>query len=377
MEEEQILDALSTIQDPDLGKDIVTLGFVRNIQICGGQVGFDINLTTPACPVKDKMKKEAEEKVGRLDGVETVNVTMTSETVGDSRDGQPTPDQDGEGGRQEFHALDSVKNIVAVASGKGGVGKSTVAANLALSLAKDGAEVGLMDADVYGPSIPTMFGIKDERPKINEDKQVIPLKKHGIHLISIGVLQNQAPDTPTIWRGPIATNMIKQFLGGVVWSDLDYLIIDMPPGTGDIQLTLTQAAPLTGGVIVTTPQNVSLIDARKGLKMFEKVNVPILGLVENMSQFVCPDCESTHYIFRKGGAEEVAEELDAPMLGEIPIDPQVTVDLDEGQPFLEESPDSPAAEAFVDFSRSVAARLSTLHLKEESDRQEFSIEWEA
>lgn len=377
MEEEDVLNALENVEDPDLGKDIVSLGFVEDLQICGGQVGFDINLTTPACPVKDQLKKEAETEVKRIPEVETVNVTMKADTVGADQQAAPEGGTEQSGKPQEFHALKPIKNIVAVASGKGGVGKSTVAANLALSLAQDGADVGLMDADVYGPSIPTMFGIKDDRPRVNEDEQVIPIEKYGVNLISIGVLQNQAPDTPTIWRGPIATKMIKQFLSGVVWGELDYLVIDMPPGTGDIQLTLTQSAPLTGGVIVTTPQNVSLIDARKGLKMFEKVNVPVLGLVENMSKFVCPDCDSTHYIFRQGGGETVAEELDAPLLGEIPIDPQVAVDLDEGNPFLEESADSPAADAFIDFSRSAAARLSTLHMSEDTDRKEFSINWNA
>ncbi len=376
--EEQVLDALSNVQDPDLGKDIVSLGFVRDLRICGGQVAFTINLTTPACPVKDKMKNEADEHVRSIPGVEQVSIDMDADTQGRTIEGGSKAQSTGEDeDTYEFETLNDVKNIVAVASGKGGVGKSTVAANIALSLAQDGAEVGLMDADLYGPSIPTMFGIQDEKPQATKDKQIVPIQKHGVHTISIGVLQQDDEDAPTIWRGPIATNMIKQFLGGVVWGRLDYLIIDLPPGTGDIQLTLTQTAPLTGGVIVTTPQNVSLIDARKGLKMFQKVNVPILGIVENMSKFVCPDCESVHHIFRHGGGSRTAQAFDVSLLGEIPIDSTIAEGMDEGTPFLVEDTKSPAARSFIDVARNVAARLSTLHLsgKQEETAGSFSIEW--
>ncbi len=383
--ENQILNALKNVEDPDLGKDIVSLGFVDDVRICGGQVGFTINLTTPACPVKDKMKNEAKEYVGMLPGVETVNVELDSQTRGRDGGAQPTgASTDGKqkkkkGEKQEEpESLKDIKNIVAVASGKGGVGKSTVAANIALSLAEDGADVGLMDADLYGPSIPKMFGIEDEKPGATSEERIVPIEKFGIQTISIGVLQNEEPDAPTIWRGPIATNMIKQFLGGVHWGELEYLIIDLPPGTGDIQLTLTQGAPLTGGVIVTTPQEVSLIDARKGLKMFQKVNVPILGLVENMSQFVCPNCDEVHHIFRQGGGGKVADEFDVPLLGEVPINPSIAEGMDEGQPFFKKDPDSPSSEAFLDVARNMAARLSTLHMSDEAQETEtFSIDWEA
>ncbi len=376
--EEDVLEALSNVQDPDLNKDIVSLGFVDDLRICDGQVAFTINLTTPACPVKDKMENEAREFVKAVPGVERVNIEMSSDTQGRAPDGGGPAAASEAGQEEEFDALSDVKNIVAVASGKGGVGKSTVAANIALSLARDGASVGLMDADLYGPSIPTMFGIEDAKPSATEDKKIVPIKKHGIHTISIGLLQQEEEDAPTIWRGPIATNMIKQFLSGVVWGELDYLIIDLPPGTGDIQLTLTQTAPLTGGVITTTPQNVSLIDARKGLKMFQKVNVPILGIVENMSKFVCPNCEEVHHIFRKGGGSRTAEEFDVELLGEIPIDSTIAEGMDEGRPFLVENPDSNAAKSFIDVGRNVAARLSTLHLADEQEDRtadSFTIEW--
>ena len=375
--EDQVLDALSNVEDPDLNQDIVSLGFVTDLRICGGQVAFTINLTTPACPVKDKMKNEAEQFVGAIDGVEQVNVELDATTQGREIEGgvEAGSDASKQEDTYEFENLNSVKNIVAVASGKGGVGKSTVAASMALSLAQDGASVGLMDADLYGPSIPTMFGIEGAKPKATGDKEIVPIEKFGVQTISIGFLQQEETDAPTIWRGPIATNMIKQFLSGVMWGELDYLIIDLPPGTGDIQLTLTQTAPLTGGVIVTTPQNVSLIDARKGLKMFQKVNVPILGIVENMSKFVCPNCEEEHFIFRKGGGKRTAEEFDVPLLGEIPIDSTIADGMDEGVPFLTEHPETPAAQAFIDVSRSVAARLSTLHLSDRQRSESFSIEW--
>lgn len=357
--ENDVLNKLKLVQDPDLGKDIVTLGFVKNLKIQGTHVSFDVELTTPACPVKDELKAQAIFRVREIPEVTEVDVTMESNIRARANMNQGT-------------MLQGVKNIIAVASGKGGVGKSTVASNLALALAKCGSKVGLLDADIYGPSIPTMFGIH-EKPDVNEMQQIIPLESLGIKLMSIGFLSPD--DAPVIWRGPMVHGILQQFLTKVDWGHLDYLVIDLPPGTGDAQLSLTQSAPISGAVIVTTPQEVSLIDARKGLKMFEKVKVPVLGIVENMSYFICPDCDKRHNIFRTGGGERTAKELHVPFLGEIPIDAEVVEAGDAGIPILERKPDSPAAIAYQKVTGRIAAELSIANIKHAGLSGEFKMTW--
>lgn len=346
--EKEVLQALSTIIDPDLRRDIVSLRFVKNLTIQDGHVRFDIELTTPACPMKDKMKAAALEAVGRLPGVSQVEVNMTAQVRSGST-AQPRPP-----------VLTGVKHAIAVASGKGGVGKSTVAVNLAMALSQTGAEVSLMDADVYGPSIPIMMGAY-ERPLQTDDEKLIPVEKHGLKLLSMGNLA--AERTPIIWRGPMVSKLIQEFLSRVEWGELDYLVIDLPPGTGDTQLTLAQTAPLTGALIVTTPQAVALEDVVRAVRMFQQVNVPILGVIENMSYFLCPHCRERTDIFRHGGGRKAAEDLQVPFLGEIPLDPQVVVGGDAGLPILLSHPHSPVSQAFREIAATMAARLSTLSIE--------------
>ena len=332
-----VLNALKAVQDPDLHRDIVSLGFVKDLKTSGGDVAFTIELTTPACPVKEQLKGEAEKRVRALSGVKTVSIQMTANVRG--RPGPAAP------------ILTGVKNLIAIASGKGGVGKSTTTTNLAAALARAGASVGILDADVYGPSIPTMFGAT-ERPAMNDKQQMIPLQRQGIKLMSMGFLADAS--TPVIWRGPIATQLIRQFLGSVDWGILDYLLVDLPPGTGDVQLTLVQTAPLTGAVIVMTPQEVALGVAKRGLKLFQQTNVPILGVVENMSGFECPKCGETTAIFKQGGGKAAAKELGLPFLGSVPLDPETVLGGDAGEPVVTRSPEAPAARAF----RQVAGELA-------------------
>jgi ATP-binding protein involved in chromosome partitioning len=342
-----VLNALRVVMDPDLNRDIVALGFVKNIKICDGLVGFDVELTTPACPVKDLLKQQAHDVVKALPGVKTVNVNMTAQT-------RSRPVLGGD-------LLKGVRNLVAISSGKGGVGKSTATANLALALAATGARVGILDADIYGPSIPGMFGTY-ERPRANEQGQAVPPVAYGIKLMSVAMLVDD--NTPTIWRGPIASRMLQQFIAAVDWGDLDYLLMDLPPGTGDVQLTLAQSAPINGAVIVTTPQDVALRIAKKGLRMFQQVNVPIVGFIENMSGFVCPDCNKTHDIFRKGGGEKMARELGVPFLGAVPLDPRMVESGDLGKPLVVLDKNSPGAKAFEVVARNLAAQLSVLNMRE-------------
>ncbi len=346
--EQDILTVLKKVQDPDLHQDIVSLGFIKNMKIDGGKVAFDIEMTTPACPVKDQFKKQAEEEVKRLPGVSEVAVNMASNVKT-----APT-------GIKNVN-MPGVKNLIAVASGKGGVGKSTVSANLALALAKNGAKVGLMDADVYGPSIPRMLGVLGQQPATDpETKKMIPFEKHGIKFMSVGMLQAES-DTALIWRGPMASKLIQQFLGGVEWGELDYLLIDLPPGTGDIQLTLTQSAPLAGAVIVTTPQDVARTITQKGLRMFQQVQVPIVGIVENMSGFVCEHCHEVTPIFKKGGGRKMAEELMVPFLGEVPLEPTIAADGDYGVPTVAAHPDTPSGKAYNELALQMAAQLSIIN----------------
>ncbi|MCG8590073.1 MAG: Mrp/NBP35 family ATP-binding protein [Proteobacteria bacterium] len=342
----QVLEALRPIVDPDFQKSIVELGFIKNLRIDAGRVSFDIELTTPACPVKAEFERAARERVSALDGVDDVAVTMTSNT---RRSAAPTPQGD---------VLPGVRNTIAVASGKGGVGKSTTAINMALALQRTGAQVGLLDADVYGPSVPLLTGIS-ARPATTADKKIVPLEGYGLKLMSMGFFLTD--DSPVIWRGPMVHGLVRQFLTDVLWGELDYLIVDMPPGTGDAALTLTQQAPLSGAVIVTTANDLSVIAARKGLQMFNKVNVPVLGVVENMSYFTPPDLpDRRYYIFGQGGGERVATELGVDFLGEIPIDPRVAEGGDRGEPIVASAPDSPTAAALVELAGTVARKLSVL-----------------
>jgi len=346
--ESAVLDALRPIVDPDFGKSIVDLGFIKNLRIEGDRVAFQIELTTPACPVKSEFEAAARERVQALPGVERVDVEMTANTRGGRNTTASGPGGD---------VLPGVRNTIAVASGKGGVGKSTTALNLALALRATGASVGLMDADVYGPSLPLLTGVSG-RPESRERK-VLPLEGHGLRLMSIGFLTSD--ESPVIWRGPMVHGLVRQFLADVEWGELDYLVVDMPPGTGDAALTLTQQAPLAGAVIVTTANDLSLIDARKALRMFEKVQVPVLGIVENMSYFTPPDLpDRRYYLFGEGGGRRVAEELGVPFLCEVPIDPRVVEGGDKGRPIVVDAPDSPAAEAFRELAGGVARRLSVL-----------------
>ncbi len=344
LNEAAVLEVLRTVKDPDLHKDIVSLGFVKDLRIEGGSVSFKVELTTPACPVKDLLKAECSEKVAKLPGVKEVAVEMTASVRGARPASQDA-------------LLPEVKNIVAVASGKGGVGKSTTAINLALAIRASGASVGLLDADVYGPSMAMMFGI-DGRPEVNERRKIVPLEGYGVKVLSMGFLNEG--DRPVIWRGPMVHGLLQQFLRDTEWGSLDYMVIDLPPGTGDAQLSISQLVPISGAVIVTTPQDISLLDARKGLKMFQQMRVPVLGIVENMSYFICPSCGQRHEIFRHGGGRRTSEELRVPFLGEIPIDPEVVVGSDQGAPIVVRNPDSPASKAYFELAGQVAAQLSIL-----------------
>jgi ATP-binding protein involved in chromosome partitioning len=346
--EAQVREALRVVKDPDLHRDIVDLGFVKNIKICGGAVAFDIELTTPACPVKDQLRDQAVQAVKALPGVTEVSVQLSSQV----RSSVTMPAAGG---------MELVKNAIAVASGKGGVGKSTVATQLALALAETGAAVGLMDADIYGPSVPKILGGKGTPQASGPQGVLLPLEHRGLKFVSMGLFAGK--DTPVIWRGPMASKMIQQFLGQVAWGELDYLIIDLPPGTGDVQLTLTQSAPLVGAVIVTTPQDVAVSVTMRGLRMFEQVQVPILGIIENMSTFVCPHCEKTTDVFRSGGGKRAAEELGVPFLGAVPLDPAIAEAGDAGLPVVSGSGESaaPSARAFREIAGNLARQVSIVN----------------
>lgn len=354
MTEAEILKALSNVQEPDLGKDLVTLNMVKDIQINGNDVSFTIILTTPACPMKDMMRTASENAVKLLvNKSANVKVNFTANTTTTRKDNQ--------------QVLAGVKNIIAVVSGKGGVGKSTVSANLALALAEGGAKVGLMDADIYGPSVPIMFGVRGERPLMKEvdgKGMIVPLEKYGISLISIGLLVDEK--NAVVWRGPMASSAIRQFITDVAWGELDYLIIDMPPGTGDIHLTLMQTVPVTGVVIVTTPQNVALADAKKAIAMFgqAQINVPIIGLVENMAYFTPAELpENKYYLFGKEGGKKLAEEYDLPFLGQVPLVQSIREGGDNGVPAMagNDTVSQDAFRAFVSAAvRNIAVRNANM-----------------
>jgi ATP-binding protein involved in chromosome partitioning len=342
--QETILGALKGVVDPDLHKDIVTLGFVKDVKIQGGAVDFTIELTTPACPVKDEMKAQAEALVGALPGVTSAVAKMTAQVR--ARGGMTSA------------AIPGIRNVIAVGAGKGGVGKSTTTVNLAIALAQKGARVGIMDADVYGPNLPQMLGIEMEPGAIEltPDQKMIPPTAHGVKALSIGMLVPK--DQAVIWRGPMLHSAVQQFMRDVAWGELDYLFVDLPPGTGDVAISLAQSVGVAGAVVVTTPQGVSVSDVRKAVMMFQKLNIPILGVVENMSYFVCPKCDEKHEIFGSGGGETLAKDLKIPMLGSIPMDTRVRSGGDEGKPVVVAAPDSPATAALTVIASKVAARIS-------------------
>ena len=339
LNQDMILAALGKVQEPELHKDLVTLNMIQDLVIQGGEVSFTVQLTTPACPMRGKIEKEARQAVMVIEGVTQVNIKMDANVPSDGRSR----------GLLEL----PVRNAVAIASGKGGVGKSTVAVNVAVALAQSGAKVGLLDADIYGPNVPTMMGLT--RLPAPENNKLVPAEAYGVKVMSIGFLVK--PGQALIWRGPMLHSAIRQFLADVSWGELDYLIIDLPPGTGDAQLSLAQSIPLSGGVIVTLPQQVSLDDATRGLEMFRQLNVPILGIVENMSFLELPDGTRMD-VFGKGGGERMALETGVPYIGAIPMDPEVRVGGDNGKPIVVSYPNSAAAKALVAIAEEVAAKLS-------------------
>lgn len=357
MTKDDVLKALSNVQEPDLGKDLVTLNMIRDIDIQGNKLSFTVVLTTPACPLKDMIGNACINAIKLLvskDAEVKVNFTSSTTTI--------RPDQNA--------VLPGVRNIICVISGKGGVGKSTVSANLALALAQNGARVGLMDADIYGPSVPIMFGVRGERPlmtEVNGKGMIVPLERYGIKLLSIGLMVDER--NAVVWRGPMVSSAIRQFVTDVNWGELDYLVIDMPPGTGDVHLTLVQTAPVTGVVVVTTPQDVALADAKKGVAMFSKgqLNVPIIGLVENMSYFTPAELpDNRYYIFGKDGGKRLAEEYDIPFLGQIPLVQSIREGGDQGVPVMM-GDDLVTRRAFSEFAGVVARSVSmrNAHMKAE------------
>ncbi len=347
--QEQVLDALRVVVDPDLHKDIVSLGFVQELKVHDKRVSFHLQLTTPACPVKDELKQQAEDAVSALPGVDAVEVTLTAEVRPHGPVGK--------------EIIPGVKNVIPVGSGKGGVGKSTVSANLAVALAETGASVGLMDADVYGPSIPTILGIHTQ-PRAG-GRGMLPVEAHGVKVISAGFFVK--PDQAVVWRGPMLAKMIEQFLGQVEWGELDYLIVDLPPGTGDVQLTLCQRIPLTGAVIVTTPQPVAVNIAEKAIVMFNQLKCPLLGVIENMSYWESRATGEREFIFGSGGGDRISEKWEIPLLGKVPLATTVRETSDGGRPIVLEDPDSPAATAFVGAAKNLAAQISIRNIKAESD----------
>ncbi|MGH7912805.1 MAG: Mrp/NBP35 family ATP-binding protein [Candidatus Dormibacteraceae bacterium] len=339
---EDVLSALRQVIDPDLGRDIVSLNMIRGLRVEGGDVAFTFELTTPACPVRDRFRSQAETAVRGVPGVTDVQIRMTAAV----RQAAMRP--------QASALIPGVKQTIAIASGKGGVGKSTVAVNLAAALARTGARVGLLDADIYGPTIPGMTGAA-EQPEV-VDERLMPLQAYGLKLMSIGFLTGA--DKAMVWRGPMVSKAIQQLLGDVDWGELDYLLIDLPPGTGDASLTIAQSVPLTGVAIVATPQDIALDIAVKALEMFRKLNVAPLGLIENMSWFLCPDCGAEHHIFGHGGAERAAQRLGVPYLGAIPLEIPIRDEADRGVPIVVAQPDSAGARAFTELAGQVAAKTS-------------------
>jgi ATP-binding protein involved in chromosome partitioning len=355
--EQAVIQALSTVQDPEIHRDLVSLNMVRDIRVEGANVSVEVVLTTPACPLRTQIERECRDALGRIPGVGRIDIRMGAKVAA----ARPTA---GPGG------IPGVKNIIAVASGKGGVGKSTVSVNLAVALAETGASVGLLDADVYGPSIPLMMGIH-RMPEFTDEQRIIPLEAHGVKLMSLGFVLPTA-STPVIWRGPMITKTLNQFLRQVNWGELDYLLIDLPPGTGDAQLTLSQTLTMSGVVIVMTPQDVAMTIASRVLVMFRNMKVPILGIVENMSTFICPTCHHETPIFSQGGGRKASEQMEVPFLGEIPLDGEVCEGGDDGRPILLRNPQSPVADVFRRVAQNLAGRVSVEALRSQ-DGPEASL----
>src|SRR5215204_25681 len=337
-----VLTALRAVIDPDIRRDIVTLGFVKDLTIASGHVAFTIELTTPACPVKEQLREQAASVVRAVAGVSQVDVQMTAKVRSASAPETGRP------------PLPGVKNVIAVGAGKGGVGKTTVAVNLAVALAKYGSRVGLLDGDIYGPNVPIMLGITTQLT--TDGKQIVPAEKYGLQVVSIGFLTQD--DAPIIWRGPMLHGAIQQFFREVAWKDLDYLIVDMPPGTGDVALSLSQTVPAAGAIVVTTPQQVSLADSRRAVRMYQKLKIPVLGLVENMSFYECTNCHHHADIFGHGGGEQAAHQLQIPFLGRLPIYQPIREGSDMGVPLVVSEPASVAAKAFLTIAERTAARVS-------------------
>jgi len=340
---EAVLKALGTVQEPDLGQDLVTLNMIRNLEVSGDKVSFSVMLTTPACPLKGKIEADCRNALKTVEGIGSVDIKMDSDVPND--------------GRMRGLVNTPIRNAIAIGSGKGGVGKSTVSVNVAVALAKTGARVGLMYADIYGPNIPTMLGV-DKLPPPNGPR-IIPAEAYGVKMVSMGLLVK--PGQPLIWRGPMLNSAIRQFLGDVEWGELDYLIVDLPPGTGDAALSLAQALPLSGAVIVTLPQLVSLEDAGRGLNMFKTLEVPILGVIENMSYLEMPD-GSKMDLFGSGGGEKLAQATETTFLGGVPIDQNVRIGGDTGKPIVDSHPDSPVAKAFTEIAMKIAQKVSVAAL---------------
>jgi ATP-binding protein involved in chromosome partitioning len=342
VEQHAVLDALKVVTDPDLHRDIVSLGFIKDLKIDGGHVRFTIELTTPACPVKEQMRDQARAAAMNVPGVSSVDVQMSArvrEAVG------------ADGSRQ---LVPGVKNVIAVGAGKGGVGKTTVAVNLAIALAKSGGKVGIIDADIYGPNVPIMLGMKAQLT--TDGQKIIPAERYGLQVISMGFLT--ADDAPIIWRGPMLHGAVQQFFREVRWIDLDYLVVDLPPGTGDVALSLSQTVPVAGAIVVTTPQQVSLADSRRAIAMYKKLNIPPLGIIENMSYFVCSNCHHEADIFGHGGGEQMATDFGIPFLGRIPIYQPIREGSDAGVPLMISEPGSPSGKAFMAAAERTAAQVS-------------------
>jgi len=342
VDQARVLDALKVVRDPDLNRDIVSLGFIKDLRLDEGRVAFTIELTTPACPVKDQMRDQARAAVMQIAGVTSVDVNMSArvrEAVGS------------DGPRQ---SIPGVKNVIAVGAGKGGVGKTTVAVNLAIALSKCGGKVGMIDADIYGPNVPIMLGLKTQLT--TDGQKIVPAEKYGLQVISMGFLTQD--DAPIIWRGPMLHGALQQFFREVAWKNLDYLVVDLPPGTGDVALSLSQTVPVAGAIVVTTPQQVSLADSRRAVAMYKKLNIPTLGVIENMSYFVCRSCHEEADIFGRGGGERMATDLGLPFLGRIPIYQPIREGSDSGVPLVIGEPESPAARAFMSVAEQTAAQIS-------------------
>jgi ATP-binding protein involved in chromosome partitioning len=338
-----VLNALRVVIDPDLRRDIVSLGFIKDLSLTDGNVSFAIELTTPACPVKDQLRDQATAAVRAVAGVRTVEVRMTANvrSVSAPETGRPP--------------LPGVKNVIAVGAGKGGVGKTTVAVNLALALARCGSRVGILDGDIYGPNVPIMLGLTNTQ-LTTDGKQIVPAEKHGVQVVSMGFLTSD--DAPVIWRGPMLHGAVQQFFREVAWKDLDYLIVDMPPGTGDVALSLSQTVTVVGSIVVTTPQKVSLADSLRAVKMYQKLNIPAIGIVENMSYYACPNCHHEADIFGHGGGERLATQLDVPFLGRLPIYQPIREGSDTGVPIVVSEPGSVAGRAFMTVAERTAAQVS-------------------